>query len=553
MTQPGALLPGLTAVAHAIVVISVVGALGLFLGQLRWRGVGLGIAGVLFAGLGFGHAGVTVPEEVLEFLRESGLILFVYTIGIQVGPGFFSSLRRQGLRLNSLAAAVVLLGAALAVLFAKAGGIPAAAAVGAYSGAVTNTPSLAAAQQALKDLAAPAGAAGLTGIGYAVCYPFGVLGTILVLVLARAVFRVDAAQEARAVSPEEDAPEVAAVNIKVENRNIDGLPISKLPALESLGVRFSRLLHDGRVSLPRSDTLVRLGDVLRAVGPRQKLDELVLVLGRVSDLDLKSLPSRIMASRIIVTQGSALGKSLRELELADRYGVVVTRAARAEIEFVPGSDFTVHFGDTLLAVGEEEDVARFAAMVGNSPKALNHPQLIPVFIGIALGVLLGSLPLRVPGMAVPVKLGLAGGPLVAALLLSRVGQLGPLSWYMPISANFMLREMGIILFLACVGLAAGDRFVETLVRGAGLRWLACGAVITFVPLAAVGLFARWRFKLNYHVLCGTLAGSMTDPPALAYANAVAPCSATAVSYATVYPMTMLLRVVMAQVLVTVLF
>ncbi|MBI4676319.1 MAG: putative transporter [Elusimicrobia bacterium] len=537
------------AVAHAIVVLSLVGCLGLALGQVRVRGVSLGIAGVLFAGLAFGHFGITAQDAVLEFLREFGLILFVYTIGLQVGPGFFSSLRRQGLRLNLLAASVVVMGVALTALVSRFCAVPGAAAVGMYSGAVTNTPSLAAAQQTLKDLGASLDAARLTGIGYAVCYPFGIIGTILAMVLVRWVFRVDATQEARAEKQEGAASEVVPVNIRIENKNLDGLPVAKIPVWHALGVRFSRLLHKGEVSVPRSDTVVHLGDVLRAVGPKESLGELVLVLGSRSEVDLKSFSSGIVSRRIVVTQGAVLGKTLKELDLADRFGVVLTRAARAEIEFVPGSDYAFHFGDTLLAVGEEEDVARFSALVGNSPKALDHPQLIPLFAGIALGVLLGSIPVRVPGVLVPVKLGLAGGPLVAALVLSRIGQLGPLSWYMPISANFMLREMGIILFLACVGLRSGGQFVSTLTQGPGLRWMACGALITFLPLAAAALYGRLKQRLDYFTLCGTLAGSMTAPPALAYANSLSAASSTSMSYATVYPLTMLLRVALAQAMV----
>jgi putative transport protein len=536
-------------VAHAIVIISLVAALGLAAGNIRLFRVNLGIAGVLFSGIVFGHFGVTVNKEVLEFLREFGLILFVYTIGMQVGPGFFSSLRRAGLRLNLLAAAVVLAGAGLTVLVSRLGGIEMAAAVGLYSGAVTNTPSLAAAQQALKDMGALGErAAQLPGIGYAVAYPFGILGTILAMVLVRFLGRVDLAAEARSEGCGRGTGDLTRMNVQVENRNLDGLPISRIPALESLGVRFSRILHEGRVSVPQRDTLLHLGDVLLAVGPRARLEELVLVVGRKSDMDLRSLPSDIVSSRIIVTHREVLGRTLGELDLASRYGVVMTRAARAEIEFVPNAEYALHFGDALQAVGEKESVAKVAELLGNSPRALSHPQLIPVFTGIALGVLLGSLPIALPGVPAPVRLGLAGGPLVVAILLSRIRRIGPLSWYMPMSANFMLRELGIILFLSCVGLRAGDQFFRTLSQGPGLYWMACAAAITFLPLALVALVARLRFKLNYFSLCGLLAGSMTDPPALSFANALAPCSATAIAYATVYPLVMLLRVVSAQIL-----
>ncbi|MFA6028895.1 MAG: putative transporter [Elusimicrobiota bacterium] len=555
-------------IAQAVILVSLVAALGLALGNVRLFKVNLGIAGVLFSGILFGHFGITLPQETLEFLREFGLILFVYTIGMQVGPGFLASLRKNGLRLNLLAASVVLLGVGATLLAVRLCGLDMPAAVGIYSGAVTNTPSLAAAQQALKDAAGPAGAhhdpAGLAegsttaagvseeiakrpGIGYAVAYPFGILGTILVMILMRLFFRVDPAQEAK--EGEKAKPAFANLSIRVENRNLEGLPLERVPMLEALGVRVSRLQHAGEVRVPQPDAVLHVGDVLLAVGPREKLEELALVVGKPSEVDLMSVPSAVTAQRVVVTQKEVLGKTLAELALEERYGVTVTRASRADIEILAGPDFDLHFGDTVLAVGEAEGLKKVAALLGNSPTQLNHPQLIPVFVGIALGVLLGQVPIHLPGVPAPVKLGLAGGPLVMAILLSRVRRIGPLSWYMPISANFMLRELGIILFLSCVGLRAGDRFVETLTHGDGLRWLLCGAAVTFLPLMAVALFARLRMKLNYLSLCGLLAGSMTDPPALSFANSLTPSSATSTAYATVYPLVMLLRVVSAQVLV----
>jgi putative transport protein len=368
------------------------------------------------------------------------------------------------------------------------------------------------------------------------------------MILVRLAFRINLGAEAQGAPGAHD-PGLSRLNIKIENRNLEGLPLSKVPALESLGVRVSRILHEGGQSIPHDNTLLHVGDVVLAVGPRDKLDELALVIGRPADVDLRALPSPLVSQRVIVTRQEVLGKSLAELELADRYDVAVTRAARAEIEFVAGADYTLHFGDALQVVGAPQSVAKAAEVLGNSPRSLSHPQLIPVFTGISLGVLLGSLPISLPGMPASVRLGLAGGPLIVAILLSRIRRIGPLSWYMPISANFMLRELGIILFLACVGLRAGGSFVDTITGGQGLLWMACGAVVTFVPLGAAALFARFRLKLNYFSLCGLLAGSMTDPPALAFANAQAASGATSLAYATVYPLVMLLRVVCAQLLV----
>ncbi|MFA5138705.1 MAG: putative transporter [Elusimicrobiota bacterium] len=533
-------------VAYAVLLISLVAALGLALGNIRVRGVNLGIAGVLFAGIAFGHLKVTVDAGVLEFLREFGIILFVYTIGMQVGPGFTASLKKDGLRLNLLAGSVVVLGTALTLAMTCFFGIDGAAGVGIYAGAVTNTPSLAAAQQALKDMGrVGAEVIQRPGIGYAVAYPFGILGVILTMLLLR---RRTSAEELSAASAAQESV-LNVLNIEVENQNLEGLPIEKIPALESLGVRVSRVLHDGALGVAHPETRLHRGDVLLAIGPKDKLEELCLVVGKKSEKDLKSLPSRISSSRIIVTRKEVLGKTVRELGLEERYGVVITRAARADIEFLATADYAVQFGDAVLAVGEEEDIRKVADLMGNSGRSLTHPQLIPVFVGIALGVLVGQFPIRIPGMPVPVKLGLAGGPLLVAIALSRIRRIGPLSWYMPISANFMLRELGIILFLACVGLRAGDRFVDTLLHGDGLLWMACGSVVTLVPILAVAAFARLRMKMNAMTLFGLLAGSMTDPPALSFANSLAPSSAASIAYATVYPLVMLLRVVSAQVLI----
>ncbi|MFA6094220.1 MAG: putative transporter [Elusimicrobiota bacterium] len=536
-------------IAQAVVLLSLVAALGLALGNLRILRVNLGIAGVLFSGILFGHFGITLPQETLEFLREFGLILFVYTIGLQVGPGFVDSLKRQGLRLNLLAAAIVLLGAAAAVLISRVCGMDLAAAVGVYSGAVTNTPSLAAAQQALKDAASlPPEAALRPGLGYAVAYPFGILGTILAMILLRVFLRIDTAQESRE-DAQRQKPSLANMSVRVENKNLDGIPLRDIPALESLSVRVSRVLHEGAVRAARPDQVLRLGDVLLAVGAKPHLSEFALIVGGPADVDLKSLPSRVTSRRVVVTHKDVLGTPLENLALEERFNVTLTRAWRADIELLVSPDFVLHFGDTVLAVGEDEDLKKVASLLGNAPAQLNHPQLIPVFLGIALGVLLGQVPIHLPGVPAPVKLGLAGGPLVMAILLSRLRQLGPLSWYMPISANFMLREFGIILFLACVGLRSGDRFVQTLMQGEGLRWMACGAIITFVPLMIVGAFARLRSRLDYFTLCGLLAGSMTDPPALSFANALAPSNAVSAAYAAVYPLVMILRVLSAQLIV----
>ncbi len=563
-------------VAQSVVVLGLVTALGLALGSLRIRSVSLGIAGVLFVGILFGHYGIRPNHEILEFAREFGLILFVYTIGLQVGPGFFSSLKRDGLPLNILAFCIVTLGLVIAVLVHKMGGVPLPVAAGLFSGATTNTPSLAAAQQAVHDVVSYGSSMGGTtstlslataavqnltperiteiskmpGLGYAVAYPFGVFGIILTMLFFRFIFRVDVKSEtAEFVKRHSKAtPKVSTTNLEVKNANLDGLKIGEIPMISAAGVVISRVLHGDRVEVAQGDTVLHTGDVLHCVGPADNLKALRVLIGAEAKVDVKAIPSSIASRRILITNKGVLGKSLSELQVLHDNDVTITRVSRAEVEFTPSESFELHFGDTVLAVGKLESIERVMAVMGNSTKRLNHPQLIPVFVGIVLGIIVGSIPVKFPGMPAPVKLGMAGGPLLVAIILSRIGRLGPLNYFMPISANFMLRELGISLFLACVGLKAGDSFVATL-QGDGLMWMGYGALITAVPLLIVGFVARIFMKMNFMNLCGLLAGSMTDPPALAFATSVAGNESPSVAYATVYPLTMILRVLYAQTLI----
>jgi putative transport protein len=538
-------------VAHSLLILALVAASGVLLGSFKIKGVGLGIAGVLFTGLLFGHFGFHIEKEVMEFVREFGLILFVYTIGMQVGPGFVASLRKQGLPLNLMAATVVILGALITVGIVLIAGIDMSVAVGLFSGGTTNTPALGAAQQALKNLPSfTEEMAKNPGLGYAVAYPFGIMGIILTMGLIRGFFRVQPTQEAAEFTKQmqSSTPKLNNLNLVVTNPNLDGLPIEKIPGLTRSGVVLSRVLKGNEMDVATPDTVLHLGDIVHAVGAPDKLKEIQIIIGKVSDVDLKSMPSHVTTRRVVVTKKSVLGKSIEELDL-DAYGVAVTRVSRAEIEFTPTPNIRLQFADTLLLVGEEEAIVKAAKELGNSPKQLNHPQIVPIFVGIALGVIVGSIPFHFPNMPAAVKLGLAGGPLLVAIILSRIGRVGPLIYYMPLSANFMLRELGITLFLACVGLKAGDQFVKTLTQGDGFMWMGMAALITLIPILLVGLFARAIYKLNYTSICGVLAGSMTDPPALAFANAMTGSDAPSISYATVYPLTMLLRVLAAQLLV----
>jgi len=547
-------LSALQPVAYAVLILTVVAVIGLAIGHIKVRGIQLGVAGVLFAGIIFGHFHLTLTPETLGFVRDFGLILFVYTIGIQVGPGFLTSLRRQGLPLNALAVGIVLCGAALTVAGSWLLHIDMAAAVGIFSGATTNTPSLGAAQEALKQTPGiDAARASLPALGYAVAYPFGIIGIILAMVLLRVFLKVDPAKEAKAFETEQlSATEpLHRMNVRVCNHNLNGLRLHEIPSKDALGVVISRVKYLGEteVSVANADTILHEGDILLAVGTAKSLHEFCLIVGQESPEDLMETPGHVVFQRFVVTRKAVLGKTIRELELTQRYGVTVTRVMRSEIEMTAVPNLTLQFGDSLQVVGKEADIAKVAAVLGNSVKELNRTSFTTMFIGIALGVLLGMHPFSISNLPMPVRLGLAGGPLIVAIVMSRIGRIGNLLWYMPLTANLALRELGITLFLACAGLKAGEHFFEILFSSQGPIWMACGAIITLVPLLLAAFVGRFFMKQNFINLCGLLSGSMTDPPALAFANAINNSDAPSVAYATVYPLTMLLRILVAQLLV----
>ncbi len=540
-------------IAYAVMLLSLVAILGLALGNLKVRGVSLGVAGVLFAGIFCGHLGLRLEDSILEFVREFGLILFVYTIGTQVGRGFFASLRAQGLPMNLLAAGIVVLGGLTAVACGLLLGIPMPAMLGVMAGATTNTPSLGAMQDTLRSVPGISSELlAMPGLGYAVAYPGAIAGLILAMVLLRALFRIDLdaerAERERRQAAAAKPPERAS--LRVENDNLVGLRLGDLPGLSELEITITRLRAAGsdEVVLARNETVLAKGDVVLAVGTRANLDSFRLIVGSEIDEDLRSLPSAVASRRVVVTRPGVLGKTLAELALRQRYGVTVTRTTRSDLEMTAVPELRLQFGDMLLLVGREEDVARAADLLGNSTKELNQTNILAIFAGIALGVFVGLLPIEVSGMPVPLRLGLAGGPLLVAILISRLGHIGPVIWHMPLNANLALRELGLTLFLACVGLKSGEKFLATLSRGDGLLWMACGLAVTLVPVLAGGIVGRLALKLDFASLSGIIAGSNTDPPALAFANGLDRTDAPTVAYATVYPMTLLLRILVAQIL-----
>jgi putative transport protein len=542
-------------VALTVLIISLVAASGLALGSIRFKGLTLGIPGVLFTGLLFARilGPGKLDEQVMAFVRDFGLIVFVYAIGVQVGPGFLASLRERGLPLNLMAAAIIVLGAILSVLLHYVARVDMRAAVGLFAGATTNAPALGSAGGALKSLhhdTAFEENSHFVGPAFAISYPFGLLGVILAMVLIRWVFRVSPQHEADQVDAMDrsDKPPLDALNIELKNPNLDGLPLSRIEDLQGDGVVISRVLHKDSLVVAKPDLKLSVGDVLLAVGPKEELSDLRIIVGEESKVDLRAMPSQIVTRAMLVTRRKVLGKTVDELDLARRRGVAVTRIARAGLEFTAIGHLRLQFGDRVRLVGESAAIDACAMELGDSPRELNVPRLLPIFCGIALGVILGSIPIFVPGLPAPVKLGLASGPMIVAIVLARIGRVGPLIWYMPTGASAMLRELGIVLFLIAVGLQAGKGFFDNLFSRTGVEWLVLGALVTIVPLLLVGIVARKFFRVNYLHVCGLLAGSMTSP-SLAFTSTMTTSEAPAVAFATVYPLTMILRVLLAQLIV----
>jgi putative transport protein len=538
-------------VAHTLLIISLVISTGLALGEIPFFKIKLGIAGVLFSGLAFGHFGMTIDGHIMHFLREFGLILFVYAIGLQVGPGFVNSFLQNGIRLNIMAASIVILGAVITVVISYFGGIEIPVAVGLFSGATTNTPSLAAAQEILGSIESiDSEALKLPGLGYAVAYPFGIIGIILTMLLTKMFFKVNVESAAASFkkSQKENANNPIWIDLKIENTNLKGLTIDEIHFFESMDVVVTRILHDGQVQIVNNLTQLNTGDSIRLVGEKKKLDELKMLIGPESEFNLKEISSNLLYSkRFVVTNKEAIGKTVGELRTF--YGVSIPRIQRPEVELTPNGSVHIQFGDELHVVGSEESLKKIEQVLGNSLEKMSHPQIVPIFIGITLGVILGSWPFFIPGIPSAIKLGLAGGPLIVAILLSRVGNWGTMTWHLPKSSNIILKDIGIVLFLACVGLHSGDQFVNTLVNGDGFYWMACSILITLLPLLIVAFVAKGIYKINFLSVCGLLAGSMTDPPALAFANSFSSSSAVSIAYATVYPLVMILRIISAQLII----
>ncbi len=534
--------------ATAVLLISLTAFCGVLLGKLEVYRIKLGIAGVLFAGLLFAHWGARVDLHILHFVREFGLILFVYAIGIDVGPRFMSAFRSDGLKLNLLAAAIVIGGFVIAWAFHIYGGIPTPVITGIMSGAVTNTPGLGAAQQLLAEYGG-ASDASVAGMGYALAYPFGILGIILTMILVRFFFRIRIDKEVDEYNLQinNNQKKLQSVTLIVSNPNLIGHEIAYIRKVIDNELVISRIQRGDEQFIPRDDMLLVDGDILYGVSAVDHLDNLGLKIGPTKINRKRRISGDLAMFHVLVTSRKVAGRTIEQIGIGRRYEANITRIFRAGMEILPTKNTTVELGDTVRVVGKRDLLEDVRKELGNSVKELVHPNALPIFLGIFLGVLLGSIPLSIPGLPIPAKLGMAGGPLLVAILLGYKGRVGPCDFYMSPGANIMLRELGIILFLACVGLSSGAQFVETFNNG-GYLWMLYGAAITFVPILVVAVTAR-LMRINYLKICGVVAGAMTDPPALDFANSFAPVHAQATAYATVYPLTMFLRILFAQILV----
>lgn len=541
--------PGNTSIASALVLYSFVIAAGVWLGKMKIAGVSLGVTFVLFVGILMGHFGYQIEPTTLKFVREFGLILFIFSIGIQVGPGFFSSFKHGGVLLNGLAVLMVVLNVVVVLCVYYFGNInDISALVGVMSGSVTNTPGLAAAQQTISTMSANgAEQANLMASGYAAAYPLGVIGIILSMFIIKGIFKIKSSKEIKEIEDEQEKSQLKPfmISLEVTNKLVDGRTLLALHNVIPCNFVVSRMMvADGSIVIPKSSTEIHLGDKLLIVASMQDADKFYTVLGHEITVNWDSSPTPVFSRRILVTQEEFNGVKLGSLRLHNGYRLNATRVNRAGVDLLASPNLRLQLGDRITVVGDLEDIERLASKLGDSMKRLHQPNLITIFVGIILGILLGSI-----NIGFGMKLGLAGGPLVVAILLSRFGYRFKLVTYTSSSASMMLRELGICLFLASVGISAGAGFADAVFNTTGMWWVIWGLVITVVPLVIVGIIARGKYKINYLTIMGLFSGSYTDPPALAYANNSTANDAPAVSYSTVYPLTMFLRVVAAQTLI----
>lgn len=543
-------------VAHIVLLYAVVIAIGVYLGKIKIGGISIGVTFVLFAGITAGHIGFTAPSNILSFLQEFGLILFVFMIGLQVGPGFFESFKRGGVTLNLLSTVMILLNvgvmfACYYIFFDTSDPKNLPMMVGTLYGAVTNTPGLGAANETLYSIFDKGNVPQIAS-GYACAYPLGVLGIIGATIAIKYIFGIKLEKEEEDLTTEEgdnDSVKPHFMDIEVTNMYLEGKTLAQVHNFLNRDFVCSRILHDGHVSIPNGSTVFHIGDKLYVVCAENDAEAIIAFIGPTINVDWKKQDEPMVSKRILVTRSAINGKTLGQMHFSSAYGVNVTRVTRQGMDLFASPSLSLQVGDRIMVVGPEDAVNRVAAVMGNSIKRLDAPNIATIFVGVFIGILFGSIPIAIPGIPVPIKLGIAGGPLIIAILIGRYGHKVHLVTYTTTSANMMLREIGLMLFLASAGIKAGDGFFETVIQGDGLKYVYTGFLITIIPIFIIGIIARKKYKFNYFTIMGMIAGTYTDPPALAYANSICSKEAPAVGYSTVYPLSMFLRIFTAQIIV----
>lgn len=543
-------------VAHIVLLYAIVIAVGVYLGKIKIGGISIGVTFVLFAGIAAGHIGFTAPTNILSFLQEFGLILFVFMIGLQVGPGFLESFRKGGITLNLLSTVMVVLNvivmfACYYIFFDTSDPKNLPMMMGTLYGAVTNTPGLGAANETLYSIF-DKGEVPQIASGYACAYPLGVLGIIGATIAIKYIFGIKLEKEEEELAKEEednDDVKPHFMDLEVTNLYLEGKTLAQVHNFLNRDFVCSRILHDGHVSIPNGSTIFHIGDKLFVVCAENDAEAIIAFIGPTINVDWKKQDEPMVSKRILVTRSSINGKTLGQMHFSSAYGVNVTRVTRQDMDLFAIPSLSLQVGDRIMVVGPEDAVNRVAAVMGNSIKRLDAPNIATIFVGVFIGILFGSIPVAIPGIPVPIKLGIAGGPLIIAILIGRYGYKVHLVTYTTTSANMMLREIGLMLFLASVGIKAGDGFLETVIQGDGVKYVYTGFLITIIPILIIGIIARKKYKFNYFTIMGMIAGTYTDPPALAYANSICSKEAPSIGYSTVYPLSMFLRIFTAQIIV----
>lgn len=543
-------------VAHIVLLYAIVIAVGVYLGKIKIGGISIGVTFVLFAGIAAGHIAFTAPTNILSFLQEFGLILFVFMIGLQVGPGFLESFRKGGITLNLLSTVMVVLNvivmfACYYIFFDTSDPKNLPMMVGTLYGAVTNTPGLGAANETLYSIF-DKGEVPQIASGYACAYPLGVLGIIGATIAIKYIFGIKLEKEEEELAKEEednDDVKPHFMDLEVTNLYLEGKTLAQVHNFLNRDFVCSRILHDGHVSIPNGSTIFHIGDKLFVVCAENDAEAIIAFIGPTINVDWKKQDEPMVSKRILVTRSSINGKTLGQMHFSSAYGVNVTRVTRQGMDLFAIPSLSLQVGDRIMVVGPEDAVNRVAAVMGNSIKRLDAPNIATIFVGVFIGILFGSIPVAIPGIPVPIKLGIAGGPLIIAILIGRYGYKVHLVTYTTTSANMMLREIGLMLFLASVGIKAGDGFLETVIQGDGVKYVYTGFLITIIPILIIGIIARKKYKFNYFTIMGMIAGTYTDPPALAYANSICSKEAPSIGYSTVYPLSMFLRIFTAQIIV----